>query len=627
MSRARNLKVTELESRLAPARLRVQFDFRFDDTGFFRNNPERIAVLQAAADNVVARFEDDLSPIPLPYPNGGNSWKAQFIHPSDIAEHQEEITNLVVPADTIIIFVGAHDMLGDGLLKVSSERVATGSQEWINLVYGRLQPNSFGPTATDFSPWGGSLAFDLINNWHFGMDLPGNDNEFDLYTVAQNGVMHILGFGTSEAWGALSATGSFLGTNAVASYGTGVPMTSGKFEWAEDVLSGGARTPMDDEFEDGERVALTPLDLAAMKDIGWVAAGTTPPPPNIPQPPTIPPTVIPPGLRLVAFGAGGGASAKSAVTLNEASTLTEATRFSPFGTDLFGGTRVATADMNGDDVEDLIVGPGPGRATEVRIYSGATVAVNPNGSLLRVIPAFETSFVGGIYLAVGDVTGDGVPDVALGPDDGGGPRVRLFDGVTFEQLADFFAIEDPNFRGGIRLAMGDIDGDDTADLIVAAGKGGGPRVAAFNGLSLRPGQTPEKLFNDFFIFEETLRNGVFIATGDLNADGSDDLIAGGGPGGGPRVYALSGLALTTTSNHVQLANFFAGDEDSRGGIRLAVDDFDRDGRADIYAGAGTQTLPLVTVYQGSQIPTNGTPPTFLQYRIFDTDFIGGVFVG
>lgn len=619
-----SLRVCELEPRLTPGKLKVHFDFRFDDYGFFTNHPDRIAVLQAAADDVVARFEDDLSPIP--FPTAGNSWKAQFDRPSGVGQ-QEVINNMLVPADTIVIFAGARDFLGDDLISVSSERQATGSQEWINLVYGRLQPNSFGPAATDYSPWGGSLTFDLFNNWHYGIEPPGNDNEYDLYMVAQNGVMHLLGFGASEAWGVLSATGSFLGTNAVASYGTAVPLTSGKFEWAEDTLSNGARTPMDSEFEDGERVALTPLDLAAMKDIGWVPAGTTPPPPNIPMPPTIPPTEIPPGYRLMAIGAGVGVSAESAFTLNEASTLTEITRFSPFGTDFFGGTRVATADMNGDSVEDVIVGPGSGRATEVRIYSGATIAVDPNGSLLRIIPAFETSFEGGIFVAVGDVTGDGVPDVALSPDDGGGPRVRVFDGATFDQLADFFAIEDPNFRGGVRISLGDIDGDDTADLIVAAGKGGGPRVAAFNGRSLRPGLTPRKLFDDFFIFESTLRNGAFIATGDLNADGVADLIAGGGPGGGPRVYALSGLDLTTTSNHIQLANFFAGDPESRGGVRLAVDDFDRDGRADIYAGAGTQTQPVVTVYQGSQTPTNGTPPTFLQYRIFDADFIGGVFVG
>lgn len=76
-----------------------------------------------------------------------------------------------------------------------------------------------------------------------------------------------------------------------------------------------------------------------------------------------------------------------------------------------------------------------------------------------------------------------------------------------------------------------------------------------------------------------------------------------------------------------LANFFAGDDTSRGGIRLSVEDVDRDGHTDIIAGAGTETQPVVTMYLGSQVPFNGTPPTYLQYRIFDADYEGGIFLG
>ena len=41
--------------------------------------------------------------------------------------------------------------------------------------------------------------------------------------------------------------------------------------------------------------------------------------------------------------------------------------------------------------------------------------------------------------------------------------------------------EDANFRGGARAAVGDVNGDGTPDLLVAAGFGGGPRVAIYNG--------------------------------------------------------------------------------------------------------------------------------------------------
>ena len=65
--------------------------------------------------------------------------------------------------------------------------------------------------------------------------------------------------------------------------------------------------------------------------------------------------------------------------------------------------RVASADLTGDGVPDLIAGSGPGSAGFVRILDGAT------GDLLKEINPFG-NFLGGIYVAAGDVTGDGVAD-------------------------------------------------------------------------------------------------------------------------------------------------------------------------------------------------------------------------
>src|SRR5207253_10375675 len=56
--------------------------------------------------------------------------------------------------------------------------------------------------------------------------------------------------------------------------------------------------------------------------------------------------------------------------------------------------------------------------------------------------------------------------------------------------------------------------------------------------------TPAKLTNDFFLFEEALRNGAYVAVGDIDGDAYGDLIGGGGPGGGPRIYILDGYDLT-----------------------------------------------------------------------------------
>jgi hypothetical protein len=391
---------------------------------------------------------------------------------------------------------------------------------------------------------------------------------------------------------------------------------------------------MDEDLEDGERILPTALDLAAMEDIGWTPVGTVPPPPPTPAappPPVAPPAPIPAGRTLHAVGTGEGTTAQ--FTLNDAATFTQLALFEPYPgygqqSEFTGGVRAVTADIDQDGVEDVIVGPGPGIPTEIKVFSGANFPVSPGTSLLASGYAFELSFTSGVFLSAGDVNADGFPDVVVSPDEGGGPRVRIVSGRDRSVLADFFGIDDPDFRGGARTALGDLNGDGNVDLIVAAGFGGGPRVALFDGTSLRPGVTPTKLVNDFFVFESTLRNGAYVAAGDVDGDEFADLIAGGGPGGGPRVYALSGFALTEQAGAITaVANFFAGDTENRGGVPVAAKDIDRDNRADILAGAGEGAQSVVTTYLGSAIQPTNTPSAFQEYLVFDSSFLGGVFVG
>lgn len=319
------------------------------------------------------------------------------------------------------------------------------------------------------------------------------------------------------------------------------------------------------------------------------------------------------------FSAGTDSGGNTAILYNADGTV----RFTltPFPGQA-GGLRTAAADFNGDGIADLVVGTGPSAASHVKVFDGVTKA-----ELFTVDP-FEAAFTGGVYVSAGDINGDGKAELVISPDEGGGPRVRVFNGNGFTQIADFFGIDDPNFRGGARTAVGDINGDTKADLVVAAGFGGGPRIAAYDGSQLITTGGP-KLFGDFFAFESTLRNGAFIASGDVNGDGFADVVAGGGPGGGPRVYILSGrdLVLNGSDTLVPVGNFFAGDVNSRGGIRVAVKNLDNDGKADIVTGAGTGTGSRVTAYLGTNItPTGGTPTETLGFDAV-SGFTGGVFVG
>ena len=194
-------------------------------------------------------------------------------------------------------------------------------------------------------------------------------------------------------------------------------------------------------------------------------------------------------------------------------------------------------DVNGDGVSDPIVAAGAGSIPSVKVYNGVTQQV------IGEFAAYETSYTGGVFVTAADVNQDGRADVIVGTDQGGGPRVRIFNGSDGSQvLADFLAIDDPDFRGGVRVASGDINGDGVDDLLVSAGFGGGPRIAAFDGAQLGKGKAV-KLFSDFFAYEDSLRNGAYVSLGYVDGDKNADLIFGGGPGGAPRVRVISGATV------------------------------------------------------------------------------------
>ncbi len=289
--------------------------------------------------------------------------------------------------------------------------------------------------------------------------------------------------------------------------------------------------------------------------------------------------------------------------------------------------RVGVGDVNNDGVADLVTAVGPDAQgglpaiDQVSIYDGAT------GALLKSLTPFEAGFTGGLFVAVADLNADGYADIVVTADQGGGPRVQILSGKTLAPLIpDFFGIADPSFRGGARPALADVNGDGVPDLVVAAGFGGGPRVAVFNGLSLLPGGSPGRLFPDFFAFEAGLRNGTYVAGGDIDGDGLADLIVGGGPGGGPRVLVLAAKdLLAATSTQTPLANFFAGDPANRDGVRVAAKDLDGDYRTDVVAGLGPNgTDNAVRTFAGKSLPLSGVATPLGEFAV---PTLGGVFVG
>jgi hypothetical protein len=203
---------------------------------------------------------------------------------------------------------------------------------------------------------------------------------------------------------------------------------------------------------------------------------------------------------------------------------------------------------------------------------------------------YDPNFRGGVRVATGDVTGDGVPDLVTGAGVGGGPHVQVFDGATFETIASFFAYE-PTFNGGMYVAIGDLDGDGVGEIITGTGRGGGPLVRVFDGTG--------SLLTGFFAYDPAFRGGVRVGAGDVNGDGNEDILTGAGPGGGPHVRALNAKDLTS------IVEFLAFPANYTAGVYVAGGDMTGDGVADIVVGPGGNDRSQVVVRKsgdGSLIP-------------------------
>jgi hypothetical protein len=274
-------------------------------------------------------------------------------------------------------------------------------------------------------------------------------------------------------------------------------------------------------------------------------------------------------------------------------------------TDGRGGTATGTVNVTvaSTGVAHDWVAVGSAIDSRVRVFNART------GQPVASFFAFGPSYNFGVKVAVGDVNGDGRPDVIVGAGLGGAPHVKVIDGARIGQigpdgtisdsalLASFFAY-DSSVRGGVNVAVGDVNGDGFADLIVGPGVGGGPHVKVFDGTRLGSGT----LLASFFAYNPSVRGGLSVAAADVNGDGITDIITGAGPGGAAHVKVVDGRKLNLAGPDGQigvpalLANFFAYDPSFVGGVNVAAGDFNGDGRAEVITGAGPSGAPHVKVF-------------------------------
>lgn len=241
---------------------------------------------------------------------------------------------------------------------------------------------------------------------------------------------------------------------------------------------------------------------------------------------------------------------------------------------------------NGRIVSEVNVGAQDGQIL-LKTFEQIKDIVYTNGNFVRFLRAngarvrngffvFDSSYQGGDMIMRKDVNSDGEYDVII--ISGNKLSVIRSDGQPYFSVFPYTA----NYTGDIRLAVGDLEGDGQAEIIVAPSNGFREPIKFFN-------LAGDRLGGDWFPFGTKYAGGYSIATGSLDADRPYRIVVGSGNEQEPTVAIF-------TNKLKKESSFFAFEKKFRGGLRLAFGDVNKDGTSEIVVAPASQKKPLIRIF-------------------------------
>jgi hypothetical protein len=277
---------------------------------------------------------------------------------------------------------------------------------------------------------------------------------------------------------------------------------------------------------------------------------------------------------------------------------------------------VAVADLDGDGKLDIIALNADSKVISILRNISSPGIITTNSFAARVDLPAGNDMRG---LAVQDLNGDGKPDIVTC--NSGDNTISIFQNmstignIAFAPRVDFAAGDGPQ-----SVAIGDLDGDGLPDLAVANYNSG--TISVFRNLGVG-GNITTNLFAPKVDFPGLASLG-YIALGDMDGDGKLDMVASGGNGSQAiSVYRnMATVGSITTNSFAPQVDFAApGWANS-----VAVGDLDGDGKLDV--ALVSQLSSVFSIFKNVSVPGSFTTDSFAARVDFDSGWNpNGVVIG
>ncbi|HSC73676.1 MAG TPA: FG-GAP-like repeat-containing protein [Gaiellaceae bacterium] len=215
----------------------------------------------------------------------------------------------------------------------------------------------------------------------------------------------------------------------------------------------------------------------------------------------------------------------------------------------------------------------------------------PWGEWNLAFSAYDT-YQQGVRLAVGDVNGDGRNEIVTAPGKDAWTELKVFDGRSYRQLKTLLPFKDAVWWAGAYVATGDTNGDGRDEVVEGLDTGCCTTLHVLDAVGGND-------MSGFFPYGNNSEVGARVAAGDLNGDGTADVIAV--PIGSTRISAFR---VSGGSPFRTIDSFGA---EISGPVSIAAGNLTGDARAEIVAAAPTGSGAEVKIFDA----TSGTAETTL----------------